>query len=351
MKYNRIITIFALVLLVGCGGKREVVKQDFTTFELKGDTLPMEIIASYPRIKILDSLLLISSSREEPVLRVYRKDGTEPIATYGTIGRSRKEFLQPVVTTTLDDTIIVQDFSGLSVSAIKYDGDLNELREIDRKSYTRRKPDSLDAVSYGDLYIMRLSSGGYVASANFSYDRLFSYYDSDMQFHSYFGMLEDIKGAETMSITNYVQYQMATHNDVVVAASLSLPYICVYSVIDGEPKKMWDDRIYPMHLKVGSGGDIKFDRDKAKGFFGGVTMSDKFIYVVFRDIYLRDKGHEDESTTILVYDYKGNRCARLNIPEQLFYMAVENDDSSLYAMESIYNKIMRYDIKDIVSEF
>lgn len=353
MKYTRIIIILTVLplLLVGCGGGKEVVKRDFTTFELKGDTLPMEILATFPKLFTLDdSLLLVTSIRDEPLFKVYRKDSSEPIATYGSLGRSNLEFLQPVVTTLLGDTIIVNDASTAMIAEIKYDVNLNQFREIERNDYQRRKPDSLSNYFALDFPINKLSDGNYVGSSLNAYDKLFSYYDSDLKFQSNFGVLEELKGAEAMSIKSYSQSYLASYNNILVSASLDLPYISAYSIRDGEPTKMWDDRIYPLYVKV-DGGGIKYDREKARGKFGCVTMSDRFIYVLFRDIYLRDNREVDNGSIVLVYDYEGNRLARLNLPEYLYCIAVEKNDSELYGIEFIETKIMSYDIKDIASEF
>lgn len=342
MKIKEILFVASIVVLCGCVNSGKIDRcSDFVELSIEGEIVNSEVLASSPKIFCLDSFLLITDYINAPILRVYREDEQDPILTYGAKGRSKTEFISPMVTSVLGDTIIINDFSKKTISVLVFDKKRMTIEELDNYSYTRKSSDNPRYLP-SDFMISRLANGSYVGLSLSGYDKLFSYYDSSLNFINEFGDLPRIKDASAYSIKNNMQGDFKSFNNVIVYASYRIPYVAVYSSDGATIKKSWEDEIYPLELTV-VGSDIMFDKDRAKGMFLTITISQNYIYLLFDDSNL-ESIEKKGSNTILIYDYSGKRCVKLQTEHNLSSISVDKDDSTLYGIENRHSMIIRYDI-------
>ncbi|MFI3267490.1 MAG: hypothetical protein R3Y51_02110 [Rikenellaceae bacterium] len=347
MKKLLILSLFVLIGGISCNTQeKEVVCEEHT---LTGRQFPNEILSTYPSLSMVNDNLMITSSRTSPVFSLYEigKDSLELISTYGTVGHAGNEYIFIRSVVSFGDTIVIHDGTrqGSKIFTLLYNSENQQFEEL---SIEKPIP-SPDSRLGGENRIRKLENGEYVGMSICASDKIFGLYDKDLNFKRHFGEFKFIEGANDINIVNYMQGAFGSNKNNVVLALGRLPYIVMYAVEGDSIVKKWDDEVVPMVVKV-DGVDIKFDKERSIGFFTQVGMSDDYIFALYYDKSLFESYETpiSASNIVYVYNYDGQRVAKLTLTEAIFgSICPSRDGTKLYSTDAETSCIVEYDLSDL----
>ena len=85
-------------------------------------------------------------------------------------------------------------------------------------------------------------------------------------------------------------------------------------------------------------------------YYGGICATDKFIFALFKNQLYEDYGEKMIPVSIRVFDWEGNPIAELNIPDYLYSITIDERNGYLIGFSYFEEKILRYDINDLLSD-
>ncbi|MFI3263564.1 MAG: hypothetical protein R3Y26_11770 [Rikenellaceae bacterium] len=344
----KILLFYFLLFFISCTGSNsnQTKTIEYKEYNVTSREFPNEILIRIPRINILGNRLLVSSYNPAPVLRLYDigKDSLELITTYGSIGRAGNEFLVPIVSDIVKDTVIIYDINARKVKNIVYDSKDNELREVSSINVSQKK--TTEGYIFSDLKISKLSNGSYVGVALHSSGEIFSYYDKDMNFSNYFGELDFLPGITGMTAIQELQGNFNIKGDNIVFGMIRMPYLMMYTMKKDTIVKSWDADICPIDVTVAGDGVIRYKIEK-RGKIQAMTLGDKYIYLGFNDAPVV-KIASQVFNFIYVYNYEGERVAKLNLDRGLLgSMCVNADETKLYGKDGESGSIVEFDLSEV----
>lgn len=338
----RKIILFALVPLifssVACN-KRNT--EPFKEYDIRGKLYDTEIFARMPHIAGMDSLLIVYQYETTgKLVTIYSpEENMKEITSFGTKGRGPGEYYALGINSTHGNRFFGTNMNmqELVVAEVTRDSSRVEIREVERLKFDRIVHDD---IAFQDNTISYLDEGHFVGLSYGGPGKFFSLYDNRMNWLTHFGngpVEEDIKITNTRM---YLNGYMATNNGALVFAPMRLPKILFYGDMKegGVPRKKWEDTFYNSFFKINN-GRIGFDDTRTVGVVRNVEMGDKYIYVLFLDIPLSKismaKTETSAANIIFVYDYEGNRIARLNLDYRINDFCVDPNDAKIYGIAPI----------------
>ncbi|MFI3262746.1 MAG: hypothetical protein R3Y26_07540 [Rikenellaceae bacterium] len=338
---------YFLLFFVSCTGSnsKQTKAVEYKEYNITSREFPNEILIRIPRINILDDKLLVSSYNPAPVLRLYDigKDSLELITTYGSIGKASNEFLIPIVSDVVKDTVIIYDLNARKVKNIVYDSKDNEIREVSSANVLQKK--TTEGYMFSDLKLSKLTNGAYVGVPLHSSSEIFSYYDKDMNFSNYFGELDFLPGITGMTAMQQLQGFFNIKGDNIVFGMIRMPYLMMYTVKKDTIVKSWEADICPINVTVDN--NIIRYKTENRGKIQAMTLGDKYIYLGFNDAPVV-KIASKLFNFIYVYNYEGERVAELNLDRELLgSICVNADETKLYGIDGESGSIVEFDLSEV----
>ena len=141
----------------------------------------------------------------------------------------------------------------------------------------------------------------------------------------------------------YMQASSAIKPDRTKIASVSYfsPYISVIST-DGDEKRTVSVEDINSNYKV---DNANFE-EKLRTVFESVSVTDKYIYVVYNDQVNEEVAEIGKPVEIWVFDWDLNPVRRFAVNEYILSMGVSLDDLELIGIDYTEEKIYRYRLPD-----
>jgi hypothetical protein len=87
-----------------------------------------------------------------------------------------------------------------------------------------------------------------------------------------------------------------------------------------------------------------------RNYYGDLCSNNDFIFALFRDQPYEKYGQEMIAISVRIFDWDGNPLAEVKIPEYLTSIALDEKNGHLIGFSHFEEKLLRYDIKDILNE-
>lgn len=138
-------------------------------------------------------------------------------------------------------------------------------------------------------------------------------------------------------------------NQMVVAADLHLPSISLYSFKDNKMVQLWQKMVFKPHYIIKKNWRWVIP-DKNRGGFEWLSVTDKYIYVIYYGITSGDHDkllfQDLNEITLLIFDYEGNMVKCLLLDQNVMTFTVTPDDRVLYGViEKPDRLIVKYKLK------
>ncbi|MCL2561240.1 MAG: hypothetical protein FWE10_02815 [Rikenellaceae bacterium] len=343
---KRLLLFCLPLLLFGCSKKRQGDEYGFPqVYSLTSKMYDTDIILRAPDMFLVDSFAVVCcSSTPKDFLQVYSiSQGFRHLLSTGRTGRGPLEFLQyPILNTTEGNDIFIQSLNAFELARLRVtgteDGDV-EIKEIWRRRF-EFPPElgrMIDNWAWNEpFYPVRLNSG-YFAGVQFANNpRFFSLWDDDMNFVRFFGYAPIPEKFEFTSGSRHLQGSLRSHGNRMVHAANLLPYLALYEINDDEPVLKWAKYFLRPVYEVDN-ENIVLSGSSTFGLTQGLSLGENYIYLAFKDLFLSEYdgriAERRDSDIIFVFDYDGNRVARLDLDRRIFLSpAVSADERTLYGI-------------------
>lgn len=302
-----------------------------------------ELFAKSPEIRAIDDRLLITASYSDmhtEIIKIHDvNNGFRVVGSYGSRGRGPKEFLQPLLITTEGHRVFFANVNRSEIIEIDVSEDGSKMTEIERKEFNYDKksleklPQELNLVRAEPQNIIKLKSGYWAGVSSFDSDNFYSFWDENLNFISSFGNAPVAHEVDYISGLQWLGGHTASLGDEFVFVGYYLPYLAMYEVVDGKPKKKWDKYFLEPRFKVFDGSFVF--SGKHFGVDVDVAMGRDYIYIAFMGVYaeeLNDPKLSMLANQIFVFDHDGKPVACLNLDHRVHSIALSPDEKTLYAV-------------------
>lgn len=342
-----------LALLGGCqGGKNINSIYGFPrSYSLTSKAYDTELMVTMPQMVINDSLAVVSSllGKEEDFLQVYSiPDGFRQRADFGQIGRGPQDFITPSLNSMVGNDVFIHDLNGRRLARLRIGDSGRSVEEIDRVSF--QYLDKGQEISAMRIVPFPSDGDGYVGLAFNETPRFFSQWDDSLRFVRNFGDAPVPEKVSYSSSMNFMQGRLQSRGNKFVFAMDNLPYLALYEMNNGEPTQKWSQYFQEPVYGV-RGEQILFDKARTFGLTKGLTLGERYIYLIFLDVLLSEEDYQATErfygNIVFVFDYEGNRVAELNLDHRIAEIGVSSDERKLYAIAVMPDyRFVEYDLPD-----
>ncbi|MCL2560957.1 MAG: TolB-like 6-bladed beta-propeller domain-containing protein [Rikenellaceae bacterium] len=339
------------LLLFGCSKKQQGDKYEFPrTYSLTSKMYDTDIFATQPSLFLVDSFAgTLSFRTQQDFMRFYSiAEGFREVGAYGSLGRGPLDFLSPEFSSVEggDMFIYSQGDSQLARLRVADSGNGVEIRETWRRTFEFPGNEQfIDNVHQGvrapfqrmrPFYPVRLSSG-YFAGVSFDNSpEFFSLWDDDLNFVRFFGdapIPEEID--EFVIRANRFQGRLQSHGNRLVFAAREFPYLALYEINDAEPVQKWA-KYFLKPVYTVQDKKLILDGSKMFGETQNLSLGEDYIYLIFLDLIWDEIdfkiSEQSNGNIVFVFDYAGNRVARLDLDRRVSQIAVSSDERTLYGI-------------------
>ncbi len=353
---NVLYLFFCLIVLFSCKPEKKEHPGFSRQFDLKHKEYATEPYTYYPHnLFVKDSLLFLPSARipgnEGCFGQIYSIDrDMQLVGQFGTIGRGPREFINPEIISAMDNKLVIQNINlrEIAMMEVSVAGDSVIVEEKERLKFESLMTDEMMFEPYN---ISMLDKDHFVGGAYLGQGEFFALYDSRMNLIGHFG---DPPLNEKLSWSGQrtgLNGKLRTHNGTMVYSVHKLPIVVCYKMENGRMVKKWEDTYFKSECSVSPGGDLAISRSKTVGFSPCMALGGKYIYVLFNDMPWKDfqPGTTDmfEGKVVFVYDYDGNRIARLNLDRKVAQICLSKDETKIYAYTAAPEEhILEFDVPE-----
>ena len=118
-----------------------------------------------------------------------------------------------------------------------------------------------------------------------------------------------------------------------------------YSFIDKENNN--SNRKINDYLETSEGNIEKIE---IKNFYGYSVTTNSFIYTLYRNQLKSEYGKISKPISIRIFNWKAEPVCEINIPDYLTTFTIDEKNGIMYGVAYFDEKILKYDIKDILDE-
>ncbi|WP_294598744.1 hypothetical protein [uncultured Rikenella sp.] len=338
--------------MASCGNRTQPTGQaDFgTEIPLKHTVRNSDIFASYPEgFFQLDSVFVVLSPRiGDNFGRLISLKTFQEIGKFGAKGKGPTEVIWtfPFAYTGSDSTFMAYDLPSRSVISYTL---VNRGDSLTMRAHDKRRVDQGDVPLQDNTKLCRIGDDHYMGQCFHAQDHFFSLLDKDFNQIGYFG-----NSPIPESITNAgdrLQGCMNAGYGISIFAPYELPYIGCYAMRDGKPVKLWEDDFSEKIYNINN-NRLVHDQERGKGTTLYTAISPRYIYILWNNelIYTyaerSQKGSQPGGTIVFIYDHSGNRIAHLVLDTELYYLAVSEDDRTLYGLTQAEYALVTFDLPE-----
>lgn len=330
IKLLGIIGLSATIIFTGCTDDKNTAnpldgRQSFPV--LTGETLPLSDSLLNPHtLFVIGDGLLIEDPEDSHFYKYFKDINNSSMTLVATKGMGPDEFIKPrnVRYDGVSDRIFIYDTSlkkGAYLSPI--DGSVVE-------SCILSDAAAREILTVGKCFIGNGAfKNGYFAAM-----------DSTGKTKEVFGQipLRKYEGEDHLLdyLCNQTQIAVSPDNTRFAAAGSFSDWLVFYDISGDRPSKIREYSTYPSALEVKSkpNGSYSVDfRPEAIISYRVLAPTDKYLYAMYDGRTNEEADNKKEpDIAILQFDWDGNFIKGVSIPERVFYIAVDNDDSTLYAL-------------------
>lgn len=344
MKMRAKFKLIIFTFLIGCffikcsNLKTENRNGSFREYSLHGQLYDKDIVMRPFGLFTLDSMLfIVSSGISDGFGQVFNlQNDLEELGVFGNIGNGPDEFISPELTFVGDNYFFMQNVNAREIakwSVAKTDSQI-KVSEISRLRLEHHdvsgiRTESRKVNPLGDEYFV-----GLICNPEEGY---FTLYNKNMEFINSFGKPPIYEsGMSPFSYMRRLSGHLSANGSSFVFSAMNIPYIAYYSMEKGDatPVLRWEDT-YGKISYTAENDAFNFS-DKAVGMTMGVQNRDEYIYVLYIDMPWNqiDFSFAEKSLakSILVFNRKGERIARLNMDHGLYFFYVSEDEKTIYGI-------------------
>ena len=348
-------TIVLYCVIGGCGSDTkdaELMKFD-KEYSLQYKAYDTELMIRSAYMQTMDSLLLLSSYNSDTVCSLYSiPQGMKQVCRYGVLGNGPREFLQPVLTYSYQNTFGINEINKQELAILEVNADskgnlfITEQKRL-KAPYKRKRGELV----LSDAFITRLDSAHYVSQICGGANSFFSLLDDSLQPVERFGEFPIKEELPPIASRNRLQGKAVAYEGVMCFATNKLPYLSCYRLESGKMNKLWSFYYRKPYYYVRN-GDLLFDKEKSFGRVSDLDMDGRYIYLLYLDQLLSEydyaKIDKSLANKILVFDYEGNPVAILNLDCRLQEMALSKDSRKLYGISQLPEPtIVEFDLPEM----
>lgn len=344
-----------LIVLCSCSNKRTLLlPTKEITFECDGSTLngiPIELeVFGMDLVYVWDSLLIITTSDPEGMLKIYEKSTLEPIANLAYRGRAENEFI------TLGSKSRQMYMRNNELIIPFIDNDV--LKEVNIHQSIKQGRTVISSVTE----CLPIPDGSFVIlnqNVNNRFEYVTSHPDNIMpeKINPSEYMLLDIEGeknktikvfnkmmdckdrADVMSYYNATLYKHPNRNLVIQPFPL-MDYI-LYFDLDSKN-----------HYAVHQSGTLSFDdyapsitMDTKAHFSSCVCAEDYFLI-----LYFANRTDNNQGPELLAFDWDGNFIAGSRLSDYCLNIAYDSAEQKLYGVNPFRETLYEFDLKSFITK-
>lgn len=347
---RNILTVLIFFLIISCGSNNPKLSNGSKILQHKILNPDMDVM--YPSIRIFDTLALVVSLptlKKNNFISVYSLNDYKQIISFANYGKAGDEFLRAAIVSGNSKEKHFSLFDSRKQKLFTYaikEAPFLKVSLVESKSIQRF--DEIFQIeqlaNYNDQYNV-----GVVVESN---DGLLALFDNDYKLITTFcsnpyGDVLSIK-----DLLNFCRGNIAVKNKYIVYSTTHFPYIVCYSINDGKPEKLWEDKYMKSYHKIdATTGELVFPKESPADLIG-MHLGEKFIYLFLHDgkkidldFNIADKS---DANKVLIYDYKGSRIAEFLLDQSFFRGTVSKNEKILYGIARVPEfALISFDLPDL----
>ncbi|MDL2281756.1 TolB-like 6-bladed beta-propeller domain-containing protein [Parabacteroides sp. OttesenSCG-928-G06] len=318
--------------------KDEVIKFE-KEYMLKHKDYETELLITYGRLTVIDTFLVLVSNQRESLCKVYSiPEGMKEVASYGRFGNGPKEFLQPLLTYSYNNTFGLNELNKQELAIMELVEENGEVCITEQKRlkapYQRKKGE----LNPSDYYFSKLDDSHYVSLLCAGKNRFFSLLDSSLTPIKQFGESPIAEELPVIASRRRLRGSMTAENGTMVFAAADIPYLACYKLETNEMVKQWSF-FYDQTFYEVRNDDLLLSKEKSYGYLLDLQMDSRFIYILYLDQLLSEYDskltEKSCANKVLVFDYKGNAVAKLHLDCRINGMAISKDRTKLFGLAQL----------------
>lgn len=361
---NTIYTLLCVFLFVSCSNKTEVsnivkVKEFEKVFNLEGEQILKNDNSAFS-ISVIDSLLLTLASGTDYHYNLYSKNSFKYLGSLGKRGDEPNSWMFPSYNNQFD-----KDNTDLKIwlsSDIK-----SEIIQVNLTSTIKSKDNNtiVDKKIDIDTKLFPFTRLLYVNDSIFYGDS--GYFDSkrcrlkryslkanaiDISYSDLFPKVLNQKLFPSEMLNNLYHSKLRKKPNEVTFAS-AMEYFNRIDIFDKDLNTKLsivgdgltdDNQLDAAELDIEEGSPFQ----ELTIYYRDINLRDSYIYSLYLNQPRKEFGKNSKPVEIRIFDWEGNAKYLLKIPDYILNISVDEKEGWIYGVAPYDEKILRYNIKDII---
>lgn len=313
-------------------------------YTLKHKAYDTELLISNGRIVVIDTFLILVSNQRDSFCMVYSiPNNMKEIYGYGHIGNAPKEFLQPLLTYSYNNTIGINELSKnelVILQLMKEDDQLSIIEQTRLKAPYKMKKGELVPPDY---YFSRLDNSHFVSLLCAEDGRFFSLFDSTLTHLDWFGESPIPEKLPVIATRKRLKGRIAACDGTMVFTTSDMPYLACYQFKEEKMQKQWSFFFDQTYYEI-QNDDLLFSKEKSFGQVLNLKIDAQYIYILYLDQLLSEYNYmqteKSFANKVLVFDHEGNAVAKLHLDCRVNEISISNDQTKLYGIAQLPEPIL-----------